>query len=1268
MWFGSPKFKRSSQSGVILLFGLSVGLAGCQGNRPQPESGASEGSATGALAGCAFVVPAPAPPPVLAQAAAVANPLIYSNESSSYVMNSLLSTYNGTSTAPLLVVVNGTGFTCADQVKLTKGSTVVNIQPTTITPTQVQFYLPVVDSTSGNELLETPGTVHVTVSRSEDAAVNIVTPSSYSFSGHSFTANFVGLKGVTYQVQKKTDLSAASWTNLTPLKIANATTGNFTYVDTNATSSSGFYQAVAQTSASVDLTVVQAAVAQARGSLAASGNVTCAQVTTNGQTGVQCWGGNQTGELGNNPNCGECYANDPSCSGNQNALDPTCVYSTVPVQVFGLTSGVTAIAVGPSDGNGGHACAVQNGQVLCWGENGAGEVGIYADDTQLTSGGSYTRTPGVVFDLDGNPLTGVSQVAVGASHSCALLNAGEHGSVVCWGDNSDGQLGVASTDYPFLANPVVGLSSGVAAISAGDYHTCALMTNNNVYCWGANFKSQLSDGTPFGSDLVLVKYQTGALLATAIAAGGLHTCALGTDKTPYCWGNNSNGELGTAPAGTTDDKSATPLQVPYVAVLSDAIGSGQLDSCSLVRGGLYCWGADSSGQLGVVPNGATTLLPQPSLALNGPINDFVLGSGHSCALVNGAVKCWADNSRGQLGNNSTGNSCSGTSCLPQQVWGLQGLLTENMSIAQSSYTVQPGQGSVVVTVNRTGVGSPATVQYATQDGSAVAGTDYTAVSTDPAQSTLSFAQGEMSKTFTVQVATTGPGAKSFKVLLQNPSSDAFIVVPSADILLNPPPVLQFTTPGVSAPVSSTTDSNLLTTATLTVGRTMLVCASGSCAYQASTTGTSTVTWTLVGTSTTGTVTIPAGQSTANFQVPITHQQVTTISYVTLSAATGGAVVSGTTQAYVTVDPLVSVEFYSNDELKLGPSATSASFTVARSMTTVPTTVTFSTLDGSAVGGVDYAITNGTLTWAAGDTTNKTITVNLLQNHYAYFNVVLTATSSNAALGPLQYNTAVLDESDPEFCAYRNCGTYSGAAFNSYTDSNGFTRTANCGTCGTGLTCGTASKGILNVCGNGNWYTHTDSFCGTTYSNPSFYDTLSTVSPTSAAQAQEAASACYSRADAISFPTTALPPSAITVKITTAGALGAMKFTWKLGSGAVSAAVTSVGPGAYSFAVPGTSVTLQFPVGTYVLNDSYTIDTHGAVTLPTGSPPHITITGVACTVSGYGMPGAVINPGPPGWFDIIFVTSSSNTSACNFAGQVWDYYPGSPASYLGDWYH
>lgn len=269
--------------------------------------------------------------------------------------------------------------------------------------------------------------------------------------------------------------------------------------------------------------------------------------------GVSCWGANVDGQLG----------------------DGTRIQRLNPVQVKNLAS-LDIIGIAGGDG---HTCALTGaGMVQCWGANGAGQLGNGTNTDSLT--------PVAVSGL----ASGAVAIVAGATHSCAITAAG---GVKCWGDNASGQLGNGTTTGSNVPVDVTGLTAGMASLAANNDHTCAVGTDGGMKCWGANNSGQLGNNsyTSSPTPVQVTGLTSGVAAATA---GGFHTCALMTDGTARCWGYNSDGELGN---GTTTD-SPTPVIVTGLAGGAD-ISSGNTHTCvARSDGSAVCWGANDMGQLG----------------------------------------------------------------------------------------------------------------------------------------------------------------------------------------------------------------------------------------------------------------------------------------------------------------------------------------------------------------------------------------------------------------------------------------------------------------------------------------------------------------------------------------------------------------------------------------------------------------------------------------------------------------------------------------------
>jgi alpha-tubulin suppressor-like RCC1 family protein len=339
--------------------------------------------------------------------------------------------------------------------------------------------------------------------------------------------------------------------------------------------------------------------------VAAGGSHTCAGV----DGGVQCWGDNTYGQLGDGTHSGR----------------------TTPVDVVGLNASARALITGDH-----HTCALtaSNG-VKCWGGNGAGQLG---------DGTTTDRTTPV--DVSGLG-SGVHTIAAGGGHTCALV----YGGVRCWGWNADGQLGDGSKVIRTTPVAVSGLSSGMRAVAAGASHTCAVTDGGAVQCWGDNRYGQLGDGstTDRTTPVNVLGLDSGV---RAIAAGGYHTCALTAAGQMKCWGANDSGQLGD---GTTI-QHATPVDVSGLAGGVSALGAGGCHTCALMDtvqgGGIQCWGDNGHGQLG---DGTTIprMTPVEVFGLTINVDAVAAGTRHTCAVVQeDRLTCWGRNDYGQLGDGS----------------------------------------------------------------------------------------------------------------------------------------------------------------------------------------------------------------------------------------------------------------------------------------------------------------------------------------------------------------------------------------------------------------------------------------------------------------------------------------------------------------------------------------------------------------------------------------------------------------------------------------
>jgi alpha-tubulin suppressor-like RCC1 family protein len=306
---------------------------------------------------------------------------------------------------------------------------------------------------------------------------------------------------------------------------------------------------------------------------------------------------------------------------------------------------------------GNHTCALlTTGRVRCWGNNSSGQLGIAADN--LNNVGD-NETPTADVNLGGATVTAIT---AGDGHSCALLAGG---NVRCWGSGSFGQLGLGNTESVYR-DPTANVSFGASAsqVTAGASHTCALLTGGAIRCWGSAVFGQLGLGNQIdiGDDETpTANVNLGGATATAISAGTLHTCALLTSGDVRCWGFNNTGQLGLANTETIDaigDNEKPTLNVNLGGATVTAITAGRNHTCALLGGGsVRCWGSGAGGQLGL---GNTDTIgdnenPTTNVNLGGASAVAIsAGDGHTCAVLsNAAIRCWGANSSGQLGLGNT---------------------------------------------------------------------------------------------------------------------------------------------------------------------------------------------------------------------------------------------------------------------------------------------------------------------------------------------------------------------------------------------------------------------------------------------------------------------------------------------------------------------------------------------------------------------------------------------------------------------------------------
>lgn len=361
---------------------------------------------------------------------------------------------------------------------------------------------------------------------------------------------------------------------------------------------------------------------------------------------VKCWGQNNFGQLGQG---------HTNTLGDDEAVD-SIPYLDIDERVVDLSAGFA------------HNCAVlESGKILCWGANDAGQLGLGHTDSVGDISGLAAATK-----LDFGEKA--QRIYSGTRYNCALM---ESQNIICWGENTSGQLGLASTsnlgdneDYTSFPYVNVGAKILQMDISTISNHTCAALVNGDVKCWGNNNFGQLGYGNTnvIGDDEVPASLSSLSFSSNILklATGFLHTCALGAGQKVQCWGYNSLGQVGLGTVDTIGDNeeanSISPLAMTETKPMI-TVATGNNHTCSIgIDHKVYCWGLGALGAIGqgntqnIGDDEAVTSL-NSLVNINAEFSQISGGINHTCALEKseGKVICWGQNSFGQLGIGHTNN-------------------------------------------------------------------------------------------------------------------------------------------------------------------------------------------------------------------------------------------------------------------------------------------------------------------------------------------------------------------------------------------------------------------------------------------------------------------------------------------------------------------------------------------------------------------------------------------------------------------------------------
>lgn len=311
------------------------------------------------------------------------------------------------------------------------------------------------------------------------------------------------------------------------------------------------------------------------------------------------------------------------------------IWTTVP-DPAGYSASLTQLSAGTA-----HSCGVDaEGRAYCWGQGWQGQLGDGTDSVRS-----------VPVPIHAPPGASFSAISAGAFSSCADA---EDGSVYCWGQNDEGQLGDGTTTDRFA--PVrVKAPAGVnlSGVAINTEHACALDDDGAAYCWGRGASGRLGTGSTANRHTPAPVTMPHGVRFTRLAVGRGHGCADGNDGRVYCWGSGFNGQLGTG--NNLDQTSPVAVAAP-VGVRLSHVTAGDRHSCAQGDdGNVYCWGGTNRNQLGVDTTATAVNRPVPVAAPAGvTFSKPAAGEYHTCAIgSDGRAYCWGWNESGQLGDGTT---------------------------------------------------------------------------------------------------------------------------------------------------------------------------------------------------------------------------------------------------------------------------------------------------------------------------------------------------------------------------------------------------------------------------------------------------------------------------------------------------------------------------------------------------------------------------------------------------------------------------------------
>jgi alpha-tubulin suppressor-like RCC1 family protein len=381
-----------------------------------------------------------------------------------------------------------------------------------------------------------------------------------------------------------------------------------------------------------------------------------------------------------------------------------------------------------------YACGIKLGTGYCWGSNGSGELG------NGTTNNSNTPVPIALGGSSAIPVNAtLVYIAAGSAYDAAGATCAidYNGDAYCWGDGEAGNFGTGvfniTSAYPLKVikggSSEIPVNAKLIKIGTNNNSTCALDSSGNAYCWGDNTQGQLGVGDTTNSAYPK-KVATGGSSAISaddklvdISVGSLYSCAVDEHGKAYCWGWNTEGQCGsgdftdsyypvavaTNPANSSSQLSASAVLKQISASANTPCPRNQINTCAVdANGGAYCWGNNSNGQLGIdlmvynssVPLEVLAGVSPSAVPQNTKFSKISAGSGATCAIANGKGYCWGYNGNGELGNGTTTDSS-----FPVAV-SISGSISENTILTDisvgdygSSQIVDTGLGCAVDIMN-----------------------------------------------------------------------------------------------------------------------------------------------------------------------------------------------------------------------------------------------------------------------------------------------------------------------------------------------------------------------------------------------------------------------------------------------------------------------------------------------------------------------------------------------------------------------------------------